>query len=81
MKYEKEIIFPYDLHGRAAQQFVQDISCNVFSGLYMEKDIRRINAHSLLGVLSLCVKKGDKIKFCSENKSALDFLSELLKEV
>lgn len=81
MKYCKEIIFPYDLNGRAAQQFMQTISSNFFSSLYMEKDVRKINAHSLLGLLSLGVKKGDKINFYSENEQALDFISEMLKEV
>jgi len=81
MQYEKEIEFPYDLNGRAAQRFVQTISLNIFSSLYCEKGERKVNAHSILGLLSLGIKKGDKIKFFSQREEALNYVSELLKEV
>ena len=45
------------LHARPATFFIQ--KANEFkSGIWLEKDERRVNAKSLLGVLSLAIVKG-----------------------
>ena len=48
------------LHARPATFFIQ--KANEFkSGIWLEKDERRVNAKSLLGVLSLGIVKGTTI--------------------
>ena len=58
----KEIIVQNQvgLHARPATFFIQ--KANEFaSGIWIEKDERRVNAKSLLGVLSLGVTRGTNI--------------------
>ena len=53
------------LHARPATFFIQ--KANEFkSGIWVEKDDRRVNAKSLLGVLSLGVTKGTKITLIAD---------------
>ena len=48
------------LHARPATFFIQ--KANEFkSGIWVEKEDRRVNAKSLLGVLSLGIVKGDHL--------------------
>ncbi len=68
------------LHARPATFFIQ--KANEFkSGIWVEKDERRVNAKSLLGVLSLCITKGTTITLLavdSDEKEAVAALSELV---
>ena len=68
------------LHARPATFFIQ--KANEFkSGIWVEKDERRVNAKSLLGVLSLGITKGSTITLLadgSEEKEAVAALSELV---
>ena len=68
------------LHARPATFFIQ--KANVFkSGIWVEKDERRVNAKSLLGVLSLGITKGTTITLLadgSDEKEAVAALSELV---
>ena len=68
------------LHARPATFFIQ--KANEFkSGLWVEKDERRVNAKSLLGVLSLGITKGTTITLLadgSDEKEAVAALSELV---
>ena len=53
------------LHARPATFFIQ--KANEFkSGIWLEKDERRVNAKSLLGVLSLGIVKGTTITLLAE---------------
>ena len=53
------------LHARPATFFIQ--KANEFkSGIWLEKDERRVNAKSLLGVLSLGIVKGLSLIHISE---------------
>ena len=67
------------LHARPATFFIQ--KANEFkSGIWVEKDERRVNAKSLLGVLSLGITKGTTITLLadgSDEKEAVAALSEL----
>ncbi len=69
------------LHSRPATFFVQ--KANTFeSSIWVEKDERRVNAKSLLGVLSLGVTQGEVITVVangSDEKEAVDCLTELIK--
>ena len=68
------------LHARPATFFIQ--KANEFkSGIWVEKDERRVNAKSLLGVLSLGITKGAAITLLadgSDEKEAVAALSELV---
>lgn len=68
------------LHARPATFFVQ--KANSFkSSIWIEKEDCRVNAKSLLGVLSLGITKGTEIKLIADGadeNSAIDGLSELV---
>ena len=68
------------LHARPATFFIQ--KANEFkSGIWVEKDERRVNAKSLLGVLSLGITKGTEITLLadgSDEKEAVNALCELV---
>lgn len=68
------------LHARPATFFIQ--KANEFKcSIWVEKDERRVNAKSLLGVLSLGVVKGTTINLIADGadeKEAVDALVELI---
>ena len=66
------------LHARPATFFIQ--KANEFkSGIWVEKDDRRVNAKSLLGVLSLGIVKGTTADGADE-KEAVGALVDLVKD-
>ena len=69
------------LHARPATYFIQ--KANEFkSGIRVEKEERRVNAKSLLGVLSLGIVKGTNIALIadgSDEKEAVDALVSLIQ--
>ncbi len=68
------------LYARPATFFIQ--KANEFkSTIMVEKEERRVNAKSLLGVLSLGITKGTTINLVadgSDEQDAIDALSELI---
>ena len=74
------IINSSGLHARPATFFIQ--KANSFkSTIWVEKDERRVNATSLLGVLSLCIAKGMSITLIADGQdeeSSLEGLSTLI---
>ena len=68
------------LHARPATFFIQ--KANEFSSsIWIEKDRRKVNAKSLLGVLSLAVTQGSDLKVIAEGsdeKEAVETLVELV---
>lgn len=69
------------LHARPATFFIQ--KANEFkSGIWIEKDDRRVNAKSLLGVLSLGITRGTTVSITadgSDEEQALNSLVELIQ--
>lgn len=69
------------LHARPATFFIQ--RANEFkSSIWVEKDERRVNAKSLLGVLSLGIVKGTTINLVadgSDEEEAVKALVELIE--
>ena len=69
------------LHARPATFFIQ--RANEFkSSIWVEKDERRVNAKSLLGVLSLGIVKGTTIKIVadgSDEEEAVKTLVDLIE--
>ena len=68
------------LHARPATYFIR--KANEFkSGIWVEKDERRVNAKSLLGVLSLGIVKGTAINLIADGpdeEAAINALVELI---
>lgn len=68
------------LHARPATFFIQ--KANEFkSSIWIEKEDRRVNAKSLLGVLSLGIVKGTAVNLIADGvdeATAVDTLSELI---
>ena len=68
------------LHARPATYFIQ--KANEFkSGIWVEKEERRVNAKSLLGVLSLGIVKGTAITLIADGpdaKEAVEALAQLV---
>ena len=83
--YTREITVKNEvgLHARPATYFIQ--KANEFkSGIWEEKGVRRVNAKSLLGVLSLGIMKDTTVTLIadgSDEKEAVDALAELIENL
>ena len=83
--YTREITVKNEvgLHARPATYFIQ--KANEFkSGIGVEKEERRVNAKSLLGVLSLGIMKDTTVTLIadgSDEKEAVDALAELIENL
>ncbi len=81
--YSKEVVLQNQvgLHARPATFFIQ--KANEFkSSIWVEKDERKVNAKSLLGVLSLRIARGTTISIIADGvdeKEAVDALIELIE--
>ena len=65
------------LHARPATFFIQ--RANSFkSSIWVEKDDRRVNAKSLLGVLSLGIVKGTTINIIADGSDEEDAVETLI---
>ncbi len=68
------------LHARPATFFIQKAN-EYKSSIWVEKDERRVNAKSLLGVLSLGIVKGTAINLIADGvdeTEAVDALADLI---
>ena len=80
---KKEVIVTNNigLHARPATFFIQ--KANTYkSSVWVEKDERKVNAKSLLGVLSLGIAKGMSITLIADGQDevgAIDGLVELIQ--
>lgn len=80
--FSKEVIVnnQVGLHARPATFFIQkanEYKCSI----WVEKDERRVNAKSLLGVLSLGIVKGSSINLIADGpdeEEAVGALSEMI---
>lgn len=81
--YDREVTVQNQvgLHARPATFFIQKAN-EYRSTIWVEKEERRVNAKSLLGVLSLGIVGGTSIKISadgSDEKEAVDGLVELVE--
>ncbi len=68
------------LHARPATFFIQKANCYKCS-IWIEKDDRKVNAKSLLGVLSLGIAKGMTVRLIADGQdenAAIDGLEALV---
>ena len=78
--YVKEVLVQNKagLRGRPATFFIQ--RANEFkSSVWVEKDERRVNAKSLLGVLSLGIVKGTKISIIADGNDEEEAVKTLIE--
>ena len=77
---EVTVLNQVGLHARPATFFIQ--KANEFkSGIWVVKDERKVNAKSLLGVLSLGSTKGTEITLVADGTDEEDAISELVNLV
>lgn len=81
--YSREIVVKNQvgLHARPATFFIQKASCYE-AIVWIEKDERKVNAKSLLGVLSMGITQGTSVIVGangSDEKEAVDCLVKLIK--
>ena len=77
---ETTVINQVGLHARPATFFIQKAN-EYKSSIWVEKDDRRVNAKSLLGVLSLGIVKGTAIKLIADGpdeEAAINALVDLI---
>ena len=70
------------LQARQAALFVQEAN-RYNSDVYLEKDQKKVNAKSIMGIMSLAISKGTEVKIFAdgtdENK-AVEALSEIIEK-
>ncbi len=72
-----EIKNPTGLHARPAAEFTKlaaGLDCDVF----LEKDGKKVNAKSILGLLTLGISQGDKVDVITEGTGEDDGLAKLV---
>ena len=78
---KKEIIFPFYLISRRAVALAQKVQEITKRPFFIEKNERRANAKSLLGLLSLGVKENDKVFLISDDEEGLVKVEEVIKNL
>ena len=75
---EKQIVVKLKtgLQARQAALFVQEAN-RFASDVFLEKDNKKVNAKSIMGVMSLAIAKGTSVKLCSEGNDAEQAVSAL----
>jgi len=71
-----EIINKLGLHARAAAQFVQ-LASSFNSHIEFEKDNRRVNGKSIMGVMMLAAAKGSEITLYTDGKDEEESMKQL----
>ena len=77
-----EIINKLGMHARAAAKFVK-LATSFKSEIDIQKDSRRVNAKSIMGVMMLAANKGSTITIHadgSDAKKSLDALEQLIND-
>ena len=71
-----EIINKLGMHARAAAQFVQ-LASKFSSHIEIEKDSRRVNGKSIMGVMMLAASKGSEIILYADGEDELESINSL----
>ncbi len=79
---EVKVLLNTGLQARQAALFVQE--ANRFnSDVYLEKENKKVNAKSIMGIMSLAISKGTNIKISadgSDEENAVDALTALVEK-
>lgn len=71
-----KIINKLGLHARAAAQLVQ-LASNFISHIEIEKDKRKVNAKSIMGVMMLAAAKGSEVILYADGEDEEESLNKL----
>ena len=71
-----EIINKLGMHARAAAQFVQ-LASSFASHIEIEKDNRRVNGKSIMGVMMLAASKGSKVTLYASGEDEEESMNKL----
>jgi len=71
-----EIINKLGMHARAAAKFVK-LASSFSSAIDIEKDSRRVNAKSIMGVMMLAASKGSTVTIHATGRDAVNSLNAL----
>ena len=71
-----EIINKLGLHARAAAQFVQ-LASSFSSHIEIEKDGRRVNGKSIMGVMMLAANKGSTVTLYTDGEDEEESMDKL----
>jgi phosphocarrier protein len=77
-----EIVNKLGMHARAAAKFVK-LASSFKSDIDIQKDSRRVNAKSIMGVMMLAANKGSTVTIhaCGEDaEKSLDALEQLIND-
>ena len=77
-----EIVNKLGMHARAAAKFVK-LATSFSSDIDIEKDSRRVNAKSIMGVMMLAASKGSTVTLHangSDAEKSLDALEQLIND-
>ena len=83
VRREVTVTNPYGLHARPAMEFV-DVANGYACEIFVSKDGRRVNAKSILSILTLAAEKGTLLELEAEGdraEEAVDALAEVLTRV
>jgi catabolite repression HPr-like protein len=76
MEKEIEVLLKTGLQARPAALFVQE--ANRFqSDVYLEKDGRKVNAKSIMGLMSLAISSGSSVKIITDGRDEVEALAAL----
>jgi len=71
-----KIINKLGMHARAAAQFVQ-LASNFISHIEIEKDSRRVNGKSIMGVMMLAASQGSEVILYADGEDELESITQL----
>jgi len=71
-----KIINKLGMHARAAAQFVQ-LASNFISHIEIEKDNRRVNGKSIMGVMMLAASKNSEIILYADGEDEVESITQL----
>jgi len=75
------INYKLGLHARPATKIVEEAS-RFMSEIYLEKDTMRVNAKSVIELLTLAARNGEKLRITAEGEdaaAAVDTIAQLLE--
>ena len=77
---EVVIVNELGLHARSAAQLAK-LAQNCKAGVWLQKDDQRVDATSIMDILSLACAKGTQIKVIIDNPAEIDVLDRIVELV
>lgn len=71
-----EVKLKTGLQARQAALFVQ-VANRFSSDVYLQKDDKKVNAKSIMGIMSLAISKGTTVTLCADGSDEEDAISSL----